>query len=151
MHDTRSWRGSRLTILPMLCPHSSVSPSRKPTGAAGYIRTHSAQVTPSASPQVSKRTVTSPTAVVQRPGQIDNTSLVMSNSTKTVASLTNEGGRLRRDRVLARGRDFELVPEAVWQSLLAWYGGQPGLPRSVSQRALSDITGWCFMRDCDGW
>ena len=39
--------------------------------------------------------------------------------------------RLRKDKVLVRGRDFELVPEAIWKSLQAWYGGQPGLPRNV--------------------
>ena len=49
-----------------------------------------------------------------------------------VMTLTNEGGRLKRDRMLCRGRDFELLPEAVWKALSAWYGGTPALPRTVS-------------------
>ena len=48
-----------------------------------------------------------------------------------VMTLTNEGGRLKRDKMLARGRDFELVPESVWKCLSSWYGGSPALPRTV--------------------
>lgn len=46
--------------------------------------------------------------------------------------LTGEGGRLKMDVVLTCGRDFEIVPEAVWRALLQWYGGAPALPRQVS-------------------
>lgn len=46
-----------------------------------------------------------------------------------VIFLTGEGGRLRKN--LVRGRDFELVPEAVWRALSQWYGGSPPLPRQV--------------------
>lgn len=49
-----------------------------------------------------------------------------------VASLTGEGGRLRRAVVLTHGRDFQLVPQALWRALLQWYGGAPALPRQVS-------------------
>ena len=37
--------------------------------------------------------------------------------------------------MLARGRDFELLPEPVWKSLSSWYGGSPALPRTVSLRS----------------
>lgn len=43
--------------------------------------------------------------------------------------LTGEGGRLRRD--LEKGKDYEVVPEAIWKALSAWYGGSPALPRQV--------------------
>ena len=55
--------------------------------------------------------------------------------------LTNEGGRLKRDKMLIRGRDFEFVPEAVWKALSAWYGGSPALPRSVSTVTIFRV-GW---------
>ena len=44
--------------------------------------------------------------------------------------LTGEGGRLRRD--LEKGKDYEVVPEAIWKALSAWYGGNPALPRQVT-------------------
>ena len=53
-----------------------------------------------------------------------------------VTMLTNEGGRLKRDKMLIRGRDFELMPESVWKALSAWYGGSPALPRSVSDKII---------------
>lgn len=49
-----------------------------------------------------------------------------------VVSLTAEGGRLRRDTMLVRGKDFELVPEVIWRALSTWYGGNIALPRTVS-------------------
>lgn len=45
--------------------------------------------------------------------------------------ITGEGGRLKRNVVLTCGRDFELVPEAVWRAMSQWYGGSPALPRQV--------------------
>ena len=65
-----------------------------------------------------------------KPGPIDNNSLIVPNPQK-VLTLTNEGGRLKRDVMLAHGKDFELVPEPVWRALLSWYGGAPALPRTV--------------------
>ena len=47
-------------------------------------------------------------------------------------SLTNEGGRLKRDVMLVRSKDFELVPEAIWRALSTWYGATTALPRTVS-------------------
>ena len=49
-----------------------------------------------------------------------------------MSSLTNEGGKLRRDRMLTRDRDFKLLPEPVWRALSCWYGFSISLPRTVS-------------------
>jgi hypothetical protein len=49
-----------------------------------------------------------------------------------VMTLTNEGGRLKRDVMMVDGKDFKLVPEPVWKALSTWYGGCPALPRTVS-------------------
>lgn len=48
-------------------------------------------------------------------------------------TLTNEGGRLKKDVPLVRSKDFEIVPEPVWRALSSWYGGNPALPRTVSK------------------
>lgn len=56
-------------------------------------------------------------------------------------SMTNEGGRLRKDTVLMRGKDFEIVPETIWRALTTWYGGSPALPRTVSLRG---VASFCF-------
>lgn len=45
--------------------------------------------------------------------------------------MTGEGGRLKRD--LEKGKDYEVVPEAIWKALSAWYGGSPALPRQVKK------------------
>ena len=60
------------------------------------------------------------------------TSLKVSLSLMQVSVLTNEGGRLKRNTMLARGRDFEILPDPVWRALSTWYGGTPALPRTVS-------------------
>lgn len=49
-----------------------------------------------------------------------------------VRTLTGEGGHLRRDVTLAQHRDFELVPDALWRALAAWYGAPAPLPRQVT-------------------
>ncbi|XP_006811225.1 ubiquitin carboxyl-terminal hydrolase 32-like [Saccoglossus kowalevskii] len=77
----------------------------------------------------SQPSVTIP-VVPQKPGPIDNTTLIMPE-TRKVMMLTNEGGRLRKNATLVRGRDFEILPEPVWKALLSWYGGSPALPRNV--------------------
>lgn len=87
------------------------------------IQSHS----PSTSPRM-KRKILPPIAV--RPPAIDNSPLLASSPHK-FTSLTNEGGRLRRDIVLMRGKDFEIVPEPIWRALASWYGGTPALPRTV--------------------
>ena len=48
-----------------------------------------------------------------------------------VMILTGEGGKLKRNIPLCRGRDFEILPESVWRALQQWYGGGPALPRTV--------------------
>ena len=58
------------------------------------------------------------------------------------SSLTNEGGRLRRDVMLVRGKDFEIVPEPIWRALACWYGGAPALPRTVSTSILWPALVW---------
>ncbi|XP_076452524.1 ubiquitin carboxyl-terminal hydrolase 32-like isoform X2 [Babylonia areolata] len=82
---------------------------------------------PSTSPKL-KRKILPPIAV--RPPAIDNSPLLASSPHK-FSSLTNEGGRLRRDIMLVRGKDFEIVPEPIWRALASWYGGAPALPRTV--------------------
>ena len=57
---------------------------------------------------------------------------------KQVMILTGEGGKLKRNIPLVRGRDFEIIPEPVWRALQQWYGGGPALPRTVL------INLWCY-------
>ncbi|GFR09430.1 ubiquitin carboxyl-terminal hydrolase 32 [Trichonephila clavata] len=83
--------------------------------------------TPNHSPNVHRRNLSH---VPQRPTSIDNSSLIVPNTLKVIF-LTGEGGRLRRNPPLILGKDFELVPEAVWRALSQWYGGSPPLPRQV--------------------
>ncbi|XP_013889081.1 ubiquitin carboxyl-terminal hydrolase 32 [Austrofundulus limnaeus] len=66
----------------------------------------------------------------QRPGAIDNQSLVTTDPIKA-PTLTMEGGRLKRSLQLVPGRDFETVPEPVWRALYHWYGANLSLPRPV--------------------
>jgi hypothetical protein len=68
----------------------------------------------------------------RRPGAIDNSHLlyhVPANMSRII-SLTNEGGRLRRD--LLEGRDFKTLPKSLWTALQQWYGVGVALPRQVS-------------------
>ncbi|XP_062328553.1 ubiquitin carboxyl-terminal hydrolase 32 isoform X2 [Osmerus eperlanus] len=69
----------------------------------------------------------------QRPGAIDNQSLVSTDPMKA-PTLTMEGGRLKRTLHLMAGRDFETVPEPVWRALYHWYGANLSLPRPVIQQ-----------------
>ncbi|XP_046415413.1 ubiquitin carboxyl-terminal hydrolase 32 [Neodiprion fabricii] len=64
------------------------------------------------------------------PGPIDNSNLVETVKQK-VPALTGEGGRLRRTLVMTEGRDFHLLPDALWKALVQWHGGAPALPRQV--------------------
>lgn len=48
------------------------------------------------------------------------------------ASLTMEGGRLKRSPQLVEGKDYVMVPEPVWRALYHWYGANLSLPRPVS-------------------
>ncbi|XP_067866457.1 ubiquitin carboxyl-terminal hydrolase 32 isoform X2 [Heterodontus francisci] len=73
----------------------------------------------------------------QKPGAIDNQSLVMQGSVKA-PTLTLEGGRLKRNPVLVRGKDYEIVPEPVWRALYHWYGANLSLPRPVIKNTMSN-------------
>lgn len=94
------------------------------------------KTTPGHSPVPSRKTYMS--SASQRPPAIDNSSLVVPNMSKTII-LTSEGGKLRTNAILTRGRDFELVPEAIWRALSQWYGGSPALPRQIIQPLNSDV------------
>lgn len=67
------------------------------------------------------------------PGLIDNSNLIAPSNCKNVPTLTGEGGRLKRDLILAQHRDYELVPESLWKALAQWYKGPLPLPRQVIQ------------------
>ncbi|GFR71292.1 ubiquitin carboxyl-terminal hydrolase 32 [Elysia marginata] len=85
---------------------------------------------PSMSPKVSRKNGSWAGAVLQKPPAINNNPLLVNPSKYT--SLTNEGGRLRRDITLVRGKDFEIVPECIWRALTSWYGESVvALPRTV--------------------
>ena len=45
--------------------------------------------------------------------------------------LTGEGGKLKKNVPLSRGRDFEIMPDPLWRAFHQWYGGGPALPRTV--------------------
>ncbi|NWQ62110.1 UBP32 hydrolase, partial [Neopipo cinnamomea] len=66
----------------------------------------------------------------QKPGAIDNQPLVTQEPVKA-ASLTMEGGRLKRSPQLVEGKDYVMVPEPVWRALYHWYGANLSLPRPV--------------------
>ncbi|XP_042906047.1 ubiquitin carboxyl-terminal hydrolase 32 isoform X2 [Parasteatoda tepidariorum] len=113
---------------------NALSPDSLGNGGTSLVRTKSNTLqppdllrTPNHSPNVNRRNMS---YVPQRPTSIDNTSLIVPNTLKVIF-LTGEGGRLRKNPTLLRGRDFELVPEAVWRALSQWYGGSPQLPRQV--------------------
>ncbi len=94
--------------------------------------------TPSASPYSSRKNSSSSSVnsshssatPFPRPGVIDNSNLVQSHSYR-VSTLTSEGGKLKSSPKLARGKDFELIPQRLWKALVNWYGGSPALPRHV--------------------
>ena len=46
--------------------------------------------------------------------------------------LTGEGGKLKQNVAVVHGKDFEVLPEAIWKALYSWYGGTVQLPRTVS-------------------
>ncbi|XP_071850144.1 ubiquitin carboxyl-terminal hydrolase 32-like isoform X3 [Apostichopus japonicus] len=66
-----------------------------------------------------------------KPGPINNTTLIIPDVKKQVTSLTNEGGRLRKQPPLLISRDYETLPDPVWKALNLWYAGGPALPRNV--------------------
>jgi ubiquitin carboxyl-terminal hydrolase 6/32 len=87
---------------------------------------------PSNSPLPMRRNI--PNSTCPRPGPIDNNPLVVTQPVgggNKIPPLTAEGGKLRRSIGLVRGRDYQLLPQALWKALEQWYGGTPALPRQV--------------------
>ncbi|XP_058104994.1 ubiquitin carboxyl-terminal hydrolase 9-like [Magnolia sinica] len=59
-----------------------------------------------------------------RPGQIDNSDLVLNG-------MEGDGNELELRRLLEEGHDYVLVPQEVWKKLLEWYTGGPAIPRKL--------------------
>ncbi|NXL91968.1 UBP32 hydrolase, partial [Alectura lathami] len=74
----------------------------------------------------------------QKPGAIDNQPLVTQEPVKA-ASLTMEGGRLKRSPQLVEGKDYVVVPEPVWRALYHWYGANLSLPRPVIKNSKTNV------------
>ncbi|XP_077234151.1 ubiquitin carboxyl-terminal hydrolase 9-like [Tasmannia lanceolata] len=62
--------------------------------------------------------------IPQRPGQIDNSDLVLNG-------MDCEGDELDIRGMLKEGYDYVLVPQEAWKNLLDWYKGGPSLPRKL--------------------
>ena len=105
------------------------SPSRPSTPADSTPRS-----TPS-SPATPRRHAPHPS----RPGIIDTSCLVQPSAHRGISVLTGEGGKLRGAGRLARGREYELVPERLWKFLVQVYGGAPALPRQVIRTATGQV------------
>ncbi|KAH9503865.1 Ubiquitin carboxyl-terminal hydrolase 32 [Bulinus truncatus] len=112
--SNQAYRSNASTLVP-----PDTTPSHRP---AGY------------SPKSSRKLST---IGILKPPAINNNHLLVNPQKYT--TLTNEGGRLRRDIVLSRGKDFEIVPECIWRSLTTWYGGSPALPRTVINTSSTGI------------
>lgn len=98
-----------------------------------YFRSPSVTSSPSHSPRQPRKAIpSSSVGPPPAPGPIDNTVLVATPACKVV-TLTGEGGKLKRNLVLVRWRDFELVPDSLWKAIFQWYGGAPALPRQVCE------------------
>ncbi|CAN6718410.1 unnamed protein product [Malus baccata var. baccata] len=60
--------------------------------------------------------------IIARPGPIDNSDIVVSES---------EGDDLQLHRTLLEDLDYVLVSQEVWEKLFDWYKGGPALPRKM--------------------
>jgi len=114
---------------------SEDSTTSSTAGAAPAKRTDSLNSTTSSTPSPSPRPARK---ISGRPGLIENTNLVQPPPPK-IPSLTGEGGKLRSNAKLQRGRDFELIPERLWKALQQWYGGSLPLPRQVIRNHLGEV------------
>ncbi|PSN41510.1 hypothetical protein C0J52_07225 [Blattella germanica] len=125
--DALGWQQRALGASPKKASSSSLSL----LGAQDCSRPPSVTSSPSHSPRQPRKAV--PSSFVgppPTPGPIDNSILVATPACKVV-TLTGEGGKLKRNLMLVRWRDFELVPDSLWKALFQWYGGTPALPRQV--------------------
>ncbi|WAR02243.1 UBP32-like protein [Mya arenaria] len=84
-------------------PRTSHSATNSPRKYRLSPEVDSVTRSPSASPKLKKRTL-----IPAKPGQIDNTPLVVPSPYKVI-TLTNEGGRLKRDVMMVDGKDFKFV------------------------------------------
>ncbi|KAJ4445302.1 hypothetical protein ANN_07107 [Periplaneta americana] len=107
---------------------ATTSPRSKPQ--ENQFEPPSVTSSPSHSPRQPRKAVPSSCSLgpPPAPGPIDNSVLVATPACKVV-TLTGEGGKLKRNLMLVRWRDFELVPDSLWKALFQWYGGAPALPR----------------------
>ncbi|XP_022929032.1 ubiquitin carboxyl-terminal hydrolase 9-like isoform X1 [Cucurbita moschata] len=71
-----------------------------------------------------------PSNVVERPGPIDNSDIVVNGS-------DSENNDLELKRFLEERRDYVLVPSAVWEKLYDWYKGGPPLPRKLISQGVT--------------
>ncbi|KAJ8626189.1 hypothetical protein MRB53_019496 [Persea americana] len=69
----------------------------------------------------------------RRPGQIDNSSLVLSG-------VDGDSKELDLVRTLEEGHDYVLVPQEVWKKLIEWYKGGPPLPRKLISQGIHSKT-----------
>ena len=112
-------------------PSSTSLIKSSPSTPSGDSSTRS---TPS-SPATPRRQAPHPS----RPGPIDTSCLIQTSPHRGITVLTGEGGKLRGGSRLARGRDYELVPERLWKFLCGVYGGTPALPRQVIRNSQGQV------------
>ncbi|XP_023716699.1 ubiquitin carboxyl-terminal hydrolase 32 isoform X2 [Cryptotermes secundus] len=125
--DALGWQQRALGASPKKASSSSLSL----LGTQDCSRSPSVTSSPSHSPRQPRKAMPSySVGPPPAPGPIDNTVLVATPACKVV-TLTGEGGKLKRNLMLVRWRDFELVPDSLWKALFQWYGGAPALPRQV--------------------
>ncbi|KAF8379919.1 hypothetical protein HHK36_027384 [Tetracentron sinense] len=70
-----------------------------------------------------------PSKTADRPGQIDNSNLVLNGN-------DSEGDDLELLRTLEEGRDYVLVAQEVWKKFFDWYKGGPALPRRLISQGI---------------
>ncbi|KAG9454564.1 hypothetical protein H6P81_007468 [Aristolochia fimbriata] len=68
--------------------------------------------------------------ITYRPGQIDNSDIVLDGA-------DSEGEEPVLRRPLQEGDDYVLVPQDVWKKLFEWYKGGPALPRKMISQGSS--------------
>ncbi|CAK9310834.1 unnamed protein product [Citrullus colocynthis] len=66
-----------------------------------------------------------PPNVVERPGPIDNSDIIVNGSD------SSKNNDLELKSFLEERRDYVLVPSEVWEKLYDWYKGGPPLPRKM--------------------
>ncbi|KAL6571157.1 Ubiquitin carboxyl-terminal hydrolase 9 [Orobanche hederae] len=67
----------------------------------------------------------------ERPGPIDNSDIVENGS-------GSEGDDVELSRTLLESRDYVLVPQKAWETLVQWYKGGPALPRRMISEGVAN-------------